>query len=44
MPINIINNIIDITSYSLTLFVSEYLCINKFKLDLEELDTPEELK
>ena len=42
MPINIVNNIVGITSYSLALFVSEYLRTNRSKLAFEELDTSEE--
>ena len=44
MPINIVNNIIGINSYSLVLFVSEYLRTNRSELASEESDTPEELK
>ena len=44
MPINIVNNTIDIISYFLALFVSEYLRTNRFELALEELDTPKELE
>ena len=44
MPINIVNNIIGIASYSLALFVSEYLRTNQSELALEELNTPEELE
>ena len=44
MPINIANNIIGITSYSLALFVSEYLCTNRSELAPEELDTTEKLE
>ena len=39
-----INNMIGITSYSLALFVSEYLCTNRSELAPEEMDTPEELE
>lgn len=44
MPINIINNIISITSYFLALFVGKYLYTNKSKLAFEELNILEELK
>lgn len=44
MPTKIINNIIGIISYSLALFVSEYLRTNRSELAPEELDTPEELE
>ena len=44
MPINIVNNIIGITSYSLAFFVNEYLRTNRSELAPEELDTPEELE
>ena len=42
MPINIVNNIIGITFYSLALFVSEYLCKNRSKLAIEGLNIQEE--
>ena len=39
MPINNINKIIDITSYSLAQFLDEYLRTNRPELAQEELDT-----
>ena len=44
MPINIINNIIGVTSYSLALFVNEYLYTNQIELAPEELVIPEEVE
>ena len=44
MPINNINKIIDITSYSLAQFVNEYLRTNRPELAQEELDTPQEIE
>ncbi len=44
LPINIINNIIGIPSYSLAFFVSEYLWANWSELVLEELYTQEKLE
>ena len=44
MPINIINKILGITSYSLAQFVNGYLQANRPELSQEELDTPEGLE
>lgn len=44
MRINIINNIISITYYSLALFVCEYLRTNWAKLGSEKMGIPEELE
>ena len=44
MPINIINNIIDIFSYYLALFVCEYLSINRFELAFKKLNILKKLE
>ncbi len=44
MPINLVNKILGITSYSLAQFVNRYLQANRLELAQEELDTPERLK
>ena len=44
MPINIVNKIIGITSYSLAQFVIGYLQTNRPELAQDELDTPEGLE
>ena len=44
MPINIVNKIIGVTSYSLAQFVNGYLQANRPELAQKELDTPEGLE
>ena len=44
MPINLVNKILGITSYSLAQFVNGYLQANRPELAQEELDTPEGLE
>ena len=44
MPINIVNKLIGITSYSLAQFVNGYLRTNRPELAPDELDTPEGLE
>lgn len=44
MPINIVNKLISITSYSLAQFVNGYLQKNRPELAQEGLDTPEGLE
>ena len=44
MPINLVNKILGITSYSLAKFVNGYLQGNRSELAQKELDTPEGLE
>ncbi len=44
MPINLVNKILGITSYSLAQFVNGYLQANRLELAQKELDTPEGLE
>lgn len=43
-PINFINNVIGITSYSLALFMGKYLRTNQRELATKGLETPEALE